>query len=264
MGAGNTKFEDAADRLSKQVHDFRVFNNIETIKTKSLLQLIPELSADNPFQTRGFGFYRWKPRILLKALEGAWGRYAGVCFADAGCEANVNLWSKRNLVNRLRSAEDFGVLAYAIDTPERHFTKRYLMEKFSAFDIGLESWQFQTGTIYLSGQTGLEIARTWDNLSWESIENVNDEFSGENELPGFFEHRHDQSVFSLILKSRDVLPAIPHPPGYDLRFRPRFQNVFEPFWWARNRSGIDLRGPTHKTLTKLTLNLKKGHRAKDA
>lgn len=249
VGAGDRGFEQAADRLEKGVKTFDVFEKVVSIKTNELVSIIPNLRNQLLESTRGFGFYSWKPRLARMALEGYWGKYDGICFADAGCEANPNWLSRKTLINRIELAHSQSILAYAISTPEREMTKNGILVQFPDVAEIYPNFQFQSGTFYLSGEDGYELACNWDEFCWKDEYHINDVCTHSDVQPYFVEHRHEQSVFSLFLKRQGVRPFFPHPPGYD---RPQFPsriNIQEPLWWSRNRSGQDLRSFWHKRIS---------------
>jgi hypothetical protein len=185
------------------------------------------------------------------ALEGYWGEFDGICFADAGCEANPNWFSARTLNNRILFAQKNSVLAYAINTPENEMTKDGVLRMFPYLIDPHPELQFQTGTYYISGHEGLEIIRKWDEICWSEPYNINDELREGDLKPFFVEHRFEQSIFSLLLKREGIDPFFPHPPGVDRNIRPALQNLKEPIWWARNRGGIDMRSRLHKSVTRI-------------
>jgi hypothetical protein len=237
VGAGSLEFEQAAERLTSQARKFPNFDAFVCIKTQALISLFPELNLDTAMGSRGFGYYRWKSKVVNLALSGFWGEFEGVCFVDAGCDMNANAFTIRQLGRNLKKAELSGVLAYTISTPERFMTKRKVLEFFNFEDD--YSDQFQSGTIYLHGLLGRSIAQEWDQICSHDISFSDDSPSPSGEFSDFYEHRHDQSVFSLILKKNSIKPNTGHPPGKPFGFRLQIENLLSPIWWSRNRTGRD-------------------------
>ena len=234
VGAGSIEFEQAAERLISQASNFPNFDTYICLKTDALTKLVPDLDLDSASGSRGFGFYRWKSRVVHLALSGFWGDFDGLCFVDAGCDMNFNVFTNYKLQKNIKYAEAHGVLAYTISTPERMMTKRKVLEMYNAEDD--YSDQFQSGTFFLHGDLGRSIAREWDSVCTTDVSFSDDSLTTGGEHSDFFEHRHDQSIFSLILKKHCVDAYLPHPPGQPSRFRLNSENLFAPIWWSRNRS----------------------------
>lgn len=246
VGVGSTGFERAADRLSKGIEAFDCFGKVLSIKTRELREIMPEIQIFNPDSTRGFGFYAWKPKLTRMVLEGYWGKFDGICFADAGCETNPNFLSRLTLSKRLAYAESMNFLAYAISTAENQMTKQGVLDIFPESLEHLPEYQFQSGTYYLFGNPGVQLAHEWETVCWQDPYNINDDTRAADLLPHFVSHRNEQSIFSLLLKGKRIRPFFPHPPGYDRILFPSKTNILEPIWWARNRDGGDKRSIWHK------------------
>ena len=78
----------------------------------------------------------------------------------------------------------------------------------------------------------------WLALILESEENFNLLESPGGEIPGFIEHRYDQSIFSLVCKNNGIKPMMLRPtPGMG-SWKTLLRAVFQPIWTSRNRTGI--------------------------
>lgn len=254
VGAGSTDFEAAAERLKRQSFKFSVFDSIVSLNTESLIRLFPELNLHAAKGTKGFGYYRWKPKVVHLALSGFWGDFDGVCFVDAGCDMNFNLISERNLRASLREAECSGAVAYQISTPERLMTKRKVLEHFNAVED--YSFQFQSGTIFLFGAVGKLIADEWDSIASLDPSYTDDSLDPIGELKDFYAHRHDQSILSLVLKKRLIKSPSHHPPAVPYPNKLNFRNLTSPIWWSRNRSGAESLRPIELVCQNISVSLK--------
>ena len=240
VGAGNRNFEEAAERLVSQVAQSGVFIRSRSILTKELNELIPELKIriidERGSLTQGYGFYSWKSRVAKLALQGQFGEIDGIVIADAGCEFFLSPLSIRRLKSYFKLAQNSGVAAFAISTPEYRFTKRSLFKYFPTIDSNENSFQFQSGILIIAGIKGLEIVEKWDEIVWDDIENVDNSCGVES--ADFYAHRHDQSVLSLVLKSKGVIPITENPPGVVEGMHQAINAFSYPIWWSRNRTGF--------------------------
>jgi hypothetical protein len=135
------------------------------------------------------------------------------------------------------SAEKTGIVAFAINTLESHYTKKLLLENMQASETSISSNQFQSGSWFLYGEIGRDFAFQWDQKVWQSRKFVDESISPFGEDKQFIAHRHDQSVFSLLCKQFAVKPQLRNPPGPTDSFLRILINIKFPFWWARNRTG---------------------------
>jgi len=239
VGAGNRNFEEAALRLVAQVAKSGVFVECRSILTKELNELIPELETriidEQGSLTQGYGYYSWKSRVAKLALQGKFGEIDGLVMADSGCEFFLSPLSIRRLESYFNLAQTNGVAAFAISTPEYQFTKKSLFRYFPTIKSTENSSQFQSGILIIDGVKGLEIVKKWDEIVWDNLQNVDDSCGVES--ADFFAHRHDQSVLSLVLKSKGVIPITENPPGVVGGLYQAINAYSYPIWWSRNRTG---------------------------
>jgi hypothetical protein len=60
---------------------------------------------------------------------------------------------------------------------------------------------------------------------------------GKNESEYFIEHRFDQSIFSMVLKSFGIRPLARYVPVDGHSLKSQFRGLFHPIWTSRNRYG---------------------------
>lgn len=157
-------------------------------------------------RVRGFGFYSWKPQVIQQSLralpEGSLLVYVdGGSHLDSGGEGRF-----KDYLKKCHSSES-GVLAFETHWLERNWTKGDLLDHFAVRDNPLvtETGQIQAGLLFLrnSAQTRAFVD-SWARVFWDNFSLVDDTPSRSPNLEGFIEHRHDQSVFSLLAKIRGI------------------------------------------------------------
>ncbi|MDE0003829.1 MAG: hypothetical protein OXQ29_14160 [Rhodospirillaceae bacterium] len=160
----------------------------------------------------GAGYWVWKPHVIERALAG--------CGDDDClfyCEAGVAFTAAADpLVALLRSSQT-GVLTFANHWLERQWTKR---DAFEA--LGCAAPAFTDSPQVVSGLSGwrrrrpeaLDLLREWLCLMAEERLVANGPSRSGPEHPSFREHRHDQSLFSVLCKRRgiDAYRAAPWRP----------------------------------------------------
>ncbi len=173
----------------------------------SLSDIDPEFRKKNEHilsRPRGNGYWLWKPYFIERTLrllqEGDY-----LVYCDAGIYYNAPV---KNLIRAMERQGD-DMMAFAIDHMEYEYTKR---DVFLALDADREEYarthQRMAGTIVLKKtDRSVQIIREWlalaqqDNLITDAPNCL-----GKDNYEGFRDHRHDQSVWSLVSKKRNVRP----------------------------------------------------------
>jgi hypothetical protein len=229
----------AAERLTGQVKQLGIFDTLIIVTERDLSNFAPWLfewySTEELETIPGYGFYAWKAGIAKAAVSGYWGDTEVVCYLDAGCEVLPGRRSKRLFSRWITKAQEFGAVGFSSFVPEWKYTKSEIVDLFPNSEKALNTDQFQSGTWLLGGTTGQDIAIEWEKLC-RSSRTITDDKS-RAEIPGFVAPRHDQSVFSMVLKKYFIQPEnlpTPYPNG---NFLASLSALRSPLWAARNRSG---------------------------
>ena len=158
---------------------------------------------------RGGGYWIWKPYVIQQKLKDiSDGEY--LLYADAGCtvsrETKISL---NEYLTRLEAAGD-DILCFKMDRClEKSWNKADL---FSYLDIDPEGEIANSGQIlggimlFKKTPESVQLVDDWLALC-ENYHLVDDSPSLLQNSSTFIEHRHDQSIFSLLAKSRGVTPV---------------------------------------------------------
>ncbi len=152
---------------------------------------------------RGGGFWIWKPYIILARLtehDVQPGEY--IVYADAGCSispASIECFAA-NMKLLSSSRSDF--LRWSAGLPERHWTKKDLLHCFGANPEHPHPDQLLSGLIVLrKTKQSIRAVAEWYRIAIsDNYHLIDDSPSMAEEDPEFRQHRHDQSIFSLIGK----------------------------------------------------------------
>lgn len=150
--------------------------------------------------TRGFGFWCWKPQIILQSLlqinDGDI-----LIYADLGCE--FCLQGKENLMEALRKLDSSDMMGFFVRLSERAYTKGDIFRHFGVEDNPhfSDSNQICGGIIFMkkSAKT-LCVINEWLDILKNHWHFVDDSPSRTPNLQGFIQNRHDQSIWSIINK----------------------------------------------------------------
>jgi hypothetical protein len=242
-GLGNPNFFEAAERLISDAMKLELFDEIVLLCEENLELLCPTVVTKYHHilnsSTRGFGYMCWKAEIVhafMKKNEGL----CTVVWIDAGCEIVPSVFSKWKLASLMSKSETEGYVAFTLETSELEYTKRELFNEFDSAAESLQGPQFQTTFFALSGQIGMKIASEWFALVASEELFVN-EVTHLPQHRDFVQHRHDQSVFSLTLKTMGLSPNLNTPhAGRGNRLKVALTYLMGPIVVARNRCGKSL------------------------
>lgn len=243
-GFGNENIEKAAYRVRSQADGLDIFDKVLAFTNADLEQACPLVFAKysdflNEFH-KGFGYMSWKSEICYRALHGHFGDFDGVIWVDAGCEIFDTPWTRIRLKRWLSQTESKGYFLFSLDTPERDFTKSRVFNEFSTLSANDVTPQIQTTWFMLHGEIGREISKRWLDATLKDISMLDLSESPGGEVSTFVEHRNDQSLFSLTIKSMKIVVEsyFPMPGGRNLGAQ--IQAITHPIWVSRNRYGVSI------------------------
>ena len=159
---------------------------------------------DNP---RGYGYWIWKPYVVRKAMRAA-REGEVVVYADAGCTIGSRT-RLRELV-AATSAETDGLVAFFVperyDPRESRWTKREVLRVFGVENDDSSRQIMATAFLIKNTARNRAFVDEWYHLC--SRYGLVDDTLSEEQRPEFSEHRHDQSLFSMLIKTTRRRDAI--------------------------------------------------------
>ena len=241
---GNDSLRASAVRLASQANETGWFVNSSALHMEDLGKFSPSwLNRHQAFiqsNSRGFGYWIWKPFIIFESLKRIeFGEY--IVMADAGYEISKAGHGRFQQYMELASAFDF--LGFEI-TNERiaKWTKGDLLKHMG---IAYNSPLLQANQI----QGGLMIIKkTLKNLlffdHWAELA-VTQDYALINDAPSIYpnplefqEHRHDQAIFSLLARMSNIGYYLTAEDYYPELFNVGKYMPFFPFQCLRNRTGV--------------------------
>jgi hypothetical protein len=152
-------------------------------------------------QSKGFGYYVWKPFMIEKTLEKL-PENSYLFYIDVGCVVQSN--GKKRLLEYIELLEASGksVLGFQLEHKEKTWTKMDLLIRMNyTSEEQLNTFQCLSGIIlFKNTPDGRAFVRQWRTIMEEDIHWRDDSPSNAPNDPTFQEHRHDQSVYSILLK----------------------------------------------------------------
>ena len=153
---------------------------------------------------RGFGYWKWKSHIVLRTLETM--NYGDILvYSDSGVYWNAVAIDR--FKEYLGIVEKNGILVFQQPFLEKDWTKGDVLEALGAYNnknifMSLQLW----AGCFMIRKTPhvVDFVKRWDKICNDQYDLITDKRSVKKNLTGFVENRHDQSVFSILVKQ------IPH------------------------------------------------------
>jgi len=244
-GFGAQNFKDAAARVKSEAEKFGVSRRVIAVLDGDLASTCPSTSTKyKDYFTEshhGFGYFAWKSELVNAAFNGKWGPCDGVIWIDGGCEVNVNCVSSRTLKKLMELALVNGVAAFTLNTTDEEYSKSKLLSLPEFEQVDPKTPQFQATWFLLGGEKGRLIAQKWFDISMLDISYLDYSNTGASESAKFKEHRFDQSIFSLVLKSFGIDPIKNLTPVDGRSIRSQIRGFSHPIWASRNRYGQSIK-----------------------
>lgn len=181
---------------------------------------------------KGFGYWIWKPYFILETLK-KMAEGDILFYMDGGCTLNQSAMPRFKEYLQLVRKNAMGILGFDLGLPEREWTKNDTAQTIGATDEMMESGQILSGIIFFR-KCPASVALVKDWLHFCTVDNLRYSVDSPeaNEIQGFKEHRHDQSIFSLLFKKAGgkSLPDETYGEWDD----PDMQQ--KPIWATRRRS----------------------------
>ena len=177
--------------------------------------------------SRGYGYWIWKPYVVEMTLK----KMPENCFlvyADVGCHIFAGGRNRSLEYIKMMVEEDKHVLGFRMPQSEREWTKKDLFVYMNATKSMEDSGQVMA-TIFIvrNSPQGRGFVRQWKSIMEANYDLITDKPSLLTNDASFKEHRHDQSVFSLLIKTEsNITMTIPDET----------QSSSSPFQSVRNKS----------------------------
>ena len=201
---GNQKYYNSLNRIKNEALSFNIFDKILIYNDLNLKndfsdfwQSHENFITNNP---RGYGYWIWKSYLVLKTLE-TMNENDILVYADAGCSLNNHGINRLNEYFEIVKNSNYGILSFELGFLEKIYTK---MDAFHELKMDknqyLNSKQIMA-TIFILKKCNHTIKLINEWYKFVCIYHlVDDSESNSKNDENFIEHRHDQSIFSLIRK----------------------------------------------------------------
>ena len=234
-----SRWKRAARRLVLQARESQWFQSASAFDERWLSSAHPILMksiAEHGFG-RGFGFWRWKPALIVSAALASNSDF--VVYLDAGCELNTTPSAQVRLSEYLEIAADQGIcLMHQSQFLDGWCKTEALNEMSVSREDSHRIRMVVAGALIVRVRRRLTIIDSWLNsaLTLDGL-TFDDRWDQTKQQEGFKDHRHDQAVLS-VLADRSAVQTIPD----ETYFSGSWIGVAEryPIWAMRNRYPFSL------------------------
>jgi hypothetical protein len=238
FAGGDIVWKLAAKRIKYQARSAGVFTEVKIFNPRDLKMVASGDDYDFIITNkRGFGYWLWKPILVLEFLNNH-PEIDVVLYVDAGCDLNFNASSRRTWDKYLGYLESNNGIAFKMELIENSWTKQEVFNQFSEFENFRNSEQLLAGVFMMGRQFAVDFCHQWlETMRTSGYCLLDDNYDESIQKPGFLQHRHDQSIFSLMTKQNGKVLIL--DSFKEVYFEPDWWRGFEfPIWTSRNKSYV--------------------------
>ena len=232
-------FKNRYESINKLGNDSGLFNNFKCFS---------EIDIDNEFKEKyvtiwnshkGGGYWIWKFYLISKVLENI-NNNDIIVYIDSGCHINITPESNQRFneyIDMVKKSKS-GLLRFQLTHQEKKFTNKktieYFKNKFNIVDIKmneyLENFQLVGGIqIIRKTQFTVDFFNKLLEILNDDMNLFSDKYTLQNE-----QHRHDQSIMSLLYKHMEGDLIIDDETYFGEGFESEKAKKY-PFWATRKQ-----------------------------
>jgi len=202
LSFGNEMYKNSIKRIANEIKSTNMVNYIHTYNEFDLMEMPEFWEKHKKFilsNKRGYGYWLWKSFLTLKTLN-EMNEGDILIYADAGCEILINNRNQFNNSISLLNNDKSGFISFEMRTNiEKVWTKSDLFDYLNCFDLKDTPQLHATYFVVKKCENSMNIVEKWYEIS--SIYSLLDDTPSNvaNDI-SFIEHRHDQSILSLLRK----------------------------------------------------------------
>lgn len=200
------RFLKAQKRLNRSARKFGIDHCLSYTNRDILQTEFYQKNKDILNQERGAGYWLWKPYIILQALEQA-NEGDIIIYSDSGAEIIASLQPLVDLCLKRNGLIFFQVPCYTKTFVNKSWTKRDCFILMEADNETFHQARQVAGSpsLFIKNKVNIDFVRRW--LSYcEDPRIITDQPNacGKRNYPEFYDHRHDQSVLSILVKKHGL------------------------------------------------------------
>lgn len=225
LSFGNQRFSKSRRRIIEEALEIGLFEDVN-VETEAICDEEPFKSLCSKYSKhgtgRGFYWYMWKPYIIYKTLLKI--NDGDILFYN---DCGMQIFNRENVINKFNKLFELiqneekcptGIATFITEgalTQRREYMYN-LVQIFKHFQVEKDetithTQQCQAGVIVIrKSSESLKIIKEWFDLAFNKPAyfigdiRIHPEYKKEKQFDGFRDHRHDQSVWSILCKINKV------------------------------------------------------------
>ena len=213
----STNMKQSLNRIGQQAKTLKLFNKIYLYTEKNLPKYAKQRCNEIIKITgtrRGYAYWAWKP-VIINEVFNKIDEGDVIIYSDAGSHLNSN--GREKLLEYIEMAKQNDIWCVRLESGlfDLNWTKmdainyfrNTLIDNKEDFEKQLEEGQLEGGTIIAVKNSYTEsLFKKWESImTVKNLHLFDDSASKQPNYASFVEHRHDQSIFSLLLKSNHYI-----------------------------------------------------------
>lgn len=199
----DSRMQPALERIASQAEAMQFFDEIRVFDERHLgADFLNRWGHIVKCGVRGYGYWCWKSYLILRELE-SMQEGDQLYYCDAGCHLNPGGRERLADYSEMLAACPLGILAFELEELEYKWTKADVLAYFGLDEKpeALNSPQVcATHVLVRKCESSVRFMQEWIQ-AWETdFSRIDDTPSRIPNHPEFRDHRHDQSLFSCLLK----------------------------------------------------------------
>jgi hypothetical protein len=208
---GDHKYSNSKNRIREEAKSFG-FDFVDVYGPDEIDRDFIEKTIPFIKENRGGGYWIWKPYFLKKKFEEMqFGDY--LVYADAGCHVNIHGKERFKYYLELLDNDESGVLSFDLTTfLEKMFTTEKVFEYFEISEdnvsIRESGMLIATILIFKKNESSVRLIDDFYKVATERPDLFSDIHNDYKRQYYFSDHRHDQSIFSILRKLHGTVKVI--------------------------------------------------------
>lgn len=192
-------FKDLQEQSVKTATEHNCFDTIYCLDSKSIDPNFYQANKNILSQKKGGGYWLWKPYLVNKLLE-------KINEGDFIFYADAFVFFIKNIepLYKVCDEKTKGLLAFAMGHKETAFTKKYVFEAMGCMGSKFTETGQNLASFFVVKKNNFTVNFFKKYLNYCCDEKLITDVEVSPNYPDFKAHRHDQSIFSLLLKKHDV------------------------------------------------------------
>ena len=198
---GNNYYVNSSNRIKKEAEELDIFNSVKAYFNSDLESYNEFWNTHKNFilsNSRGGGYWIWKSFLILENLKDMKDNDILV-YCDAGCEIKKTGLKRLKEYFEMINNNQYGILNFELPYLEDRFTKMDTIIALDALELS-KTKQLLSGIIILKKcPHTVKIVEEWYKHSC-NYHLIDDSPSVSSNVEYFDNHRHDQSIYSILCK----------------------------------------------------------------